>query len=333
MCRTVLFKYERCQHLQPWEEAMYTQRCLSYQAHEVCEGLVGLEVPLDRPCDFCVDDPLAYEQLTWIEELSDYAPTEARKRFETVLRSHPSIGQTTIKDPSGTEHPYDPESRHDWNFRMPIADLEFIHYLDAGLHMTMTEMFGENQVLSMELINWYAKIRTVYRRALARFIIDERVNGFVQHRLDYRPGRHTDILCDRLCGISTMIPNTSPELHGEDCPYCLEPLYQSTEQAIRLPCGRHLIGLECTRQWISCWDFRSPLRVCILCNTDFDITKPVHFAARETLPGFEPAPDGVVPGSDAVEPFLDNLIDKRVASGIHDDTPSPWWVNLLREYA
>jgi hypothetical protein len=305
---------------------MYLVRCASW---EVCEGLLGLEIPCDSYCDSCVVNPPGYNQLTEYEYISD----QARKRCEAVLSSHPSIGQTTIRDPSGTEHPYDPDRRYEWDHHMPIADLHFLNFrLQSGLdHLIHEKIVRGNQVLSIEELSWYLHIRCAYQRALSRFLIRTRANGFVHHYLDWRRDDDTDILLDRLRGISTMIPNTSPDLQDVDCPYCLEPLYHSTEQAIRLPCGRHIIGLNCLTRWIDCWDLESPLRICTLCNTDFDITKPVQLAEYERLPGFEPAENGYVPDSVVVRVFLDNLIEKRLASGSDTDTPSPWWVSVLRQ--
>lgn len=296
---------------------------------------------MSRSCDFCIFKPFDANQLTARRVIT----TEQREACDRILNCYlsedPRAGR--IVDRGNHAHPYTQDGRYEWDEEIPLRDLQFLHQLVYVLdHIIAEKSIDENRLPVFKMLKWYLHIRCAYQRALGRFLIRIRVNGLEQIRVESaqpRRERRIEVLHERLYDMSTVIPADSPKLQeSPDCMICQESLVLlDSEQAIKLPCG-HILGLECLKIWIEGWDRESRLRVCTLCDADFNITRSGNAVPGDeiNLPGFELPVDGRGPNADEMRVFLDERIADQLAvdgdSTLWNES-SPWWMCFLRQYA
>jgi hypothetical protein len=84
------------------------------------------------------------------------------------------------------------------------------------------------------------------------------------------------------------------------------------------------------KAWIEAWNRDSILRVCTLCDTNFDVTKGGDGMECRRLGEFEVPARRQVPRADAFRVYFEELC---LSSRLMCNEPSPWWMNVLRSRA
>jgi hypothetical protein len=247
-----------------------------------------------------------------------------------VFNNYPPLGEGKISDvQTGISYSYNFVDSYEWDQPILVADLLFLHYLIEGLNYFHIDQltYKSSNLLPTEMLKWFLHIRCAYRRALASFLIQNYADELVQRPLRPPP----QLIPDRLCSISTIIMPSSRPYQGMDCPSCLAPLNQRiSESSIRFPCG-HILGLQCIKDRVEHWDRGSSLKVCALCDTDFDVTKDADGIEREPLLGSQSSILNQNQDADALKVCIEEWITRSMGSPGMTYGPSPWWMNVLRD--